>query len=267
MKALTQSVLAAAMLVAFPFAAAEACTINAWNGNTSAASGTSAAGPTTGQRRYSESCSLSATAGQFVTDNTPAAEATYQVRFYVFTGGTGKIFSATTANSNGGSEVFGVSYNGTAFTFSGASGVAPINAAPNRWYSVTATNVNGGSFSVSVQGNNAATATTGTGTAGTGLVESASLGLIGAGTGALQFDSFESVRSTTPIARLCRGDTNNDGARTIADAGRIRNEFLNPATSATSGQPDYDENGAVTIADAGLVQNLFLAGQGACPSS
>ena len=267
MKALTQSVLAAALLMALPFAAAEACTKNAWNGNTSAATGATAAGPVTGQRSYEGLCSVNATTGQFVTDNSPNAEATYQARFYVFTSGSGKVFSATTGEGNTGTEVVGVSYNGSQFTFSGATGVAPIAATAQRWYSVTLTHVSGGAFNVSVQGNNAATPTTGTGTSAAATVGSASLGFIGPGTGSFYVDAFESTRSTTPIARLCRGDTNADGSRTIADAGRVRNHFLNPATSATTGQPDYNEDGSVTIADAGLIQNLFLAGQGACPTS
>lgn len=255
MKALTQSVLAAAMLMALPFAAAEACNKNAWNGNTSAATGATAAGPSAGQRRYEGQCALGATTGQFVTDNTPNAEATFQARFYVFTGGNGKVFSATTADSNGGTEVVGVSYNGTAFTFSGATGVAPITAAPNRWHSVRLVHQSGGAFSVEVQGNNAAAPTTGTGTSASASVGSASLGFIGAGTGVFQVDSYESSRSTAPIARLCRGDANRDGTRNVVDVIQVRNEAAAPTVSITSGQPDFNEDGQINVSDVILIRN------------
>ena len=268
MKALTQSVLAAAMLMALPFASAEACNKNAWNGNTAAATGVIAAGPTTGQRAYSDSCSARAAPGQFVTDNTPNAETTYQARFYVYPGtGTGKIFSATTADANGGTEVVGVSYSGTAFTFSGATGVAPITAAPNAWYSVTLTHVSGGAFTVSVQGNGAASPTTGTGTSATASVGSASVGLIGTGTGTVDIDAFESTRSTTPIGRLCRGDTNADNLRNITDAIRTRGQFVSGGTTPAGGQPDINEDGAVNITDAIQIRNAFVSGQSACPAA
>jgi hypothetical protein len=263
---LTQSVLAAAMLMALPFAAAEACTINAWNGNTSAATGAVAAGPQTGQRTYEGICALRTTPGQFVTDDTPNAEATYTARFYFFTSGNGKIFSATTANANGGTEVVGVSYNGTAFTFSGATGVAPIPAAANAWYSVSFTHVSGGTFSVSVQGNGAATPTTGSGTSAAASVGSASLGFIGTGTGTSHVDAFESTRSATPIARLCRGDTNGDGVRNITDAIRDRNQFVSGGSNPAGGQADYNEDGVVNISDAIQIRNVFVGGQSACPS-
>lgn len=271
MKALTQSVLAAAMLMALPFASAEACNKNAWNGNTAAATAAIAAGPASApaQRRLEGSCSLGTSSGQFVTDDTPNAEATYQARFYVFTGGTGKVFSATTENGGAGTEVIGVSYNGTQFTFSGATGVAPITATAQRWYSVNVTHVSGQPFSVSVQGAGAATPVTGSGTSATATVGSASLGMIGTGTGTFQTDAFESTRSTTPIPRLCRGDTNGDSNRNIQDAIRIRNEFNNPSTSSTTGQPDYNEDGSVNIQDAIQIRNLFNSGaaNAACPTS
>lgn len=266
MKALTQSVLAAAMLVALPFAAAEACNKNAWNGNTSAATGAVAAGPANSpaQRRYSGSCSLGASAGQYVTDDTPSAEATYQASFYVFTGGNGKVFSATTANGGGGTEVVGVSYNGSQFTFSGPSGTTPIAAAPNAWYFVNVTHVSGGAFSARVIGNGSDTVGSSGGTSANATIESASLGFIGSGSGTFQVDEFNSVRSTTPVARLCKGDTNGDGVRNSVDGLRMRNESLG---IPTIGQPDINENGVVNSQDGLIARNLSLTGQGACPAS
>lgn len=257
MKALTQSVLAAALLMALPFAAAEACTKNAWNGNTAAATGALASGPAApvvAQRiaRYSEACALQTSAGQFVIDNTPNAEGTYRAQFYVYTSGTGKVFSATSANGGAGTEIVGVSFNGSAFTFSGATGVANVPAIGSRWYRVQVSHNTGGAFSAIVQGNGAAAPTTVTGTSATGTVESAVLGLLAGGAGATISDSFESTRSaTTVIPALCRGNANIAGAsantRDINDVTAIIAEINRTAFSA--GQPDFTEDGQVNIND------------------
>jgi len=260
MKALTQSVLAAAMLMALPFAAAEACTNNAWNGNTSAAAAGTAAGPAASQPRYKGLCSYqAATSNAFVTDDTPNAEATFQVRFSVFTGGSGKVFSATTENGNAGTEVIGVSYNGTAFTFSGATGVSPIPAASGRWHTLVLTHVSGQPFSVAVQGAGATTPTTGTGTSATATVGSASVGFIGTATGVTRIDEYESTRSTTPIPFLCRGDANNDGTRNVVDVIQVRNEAAAPTVSLTQGTPDFNEDGQVNVVDVIQIRNQAAA--------
>ncbi|MCG6117710.1 MAG: dockerin type I domain-containing protein [Aquimonas sp.] len=274
MKTVTTSILAAAVLMALPYASAEACNNSAWNGNTSAANSTTPAGPAsaTPQRRYGGLCSLQAAAsGGFVTDNTPSSEALYQARFYVFTpaGGTAQVFRTTTANANGGTQVFAVEFTGTSFTFPGSGAAAITGIQAGRWYGVEVTNnTTANTFAARVRGAGNNTVLTSNGTAAAGSVTSASLGFIsGTATGAVVVDDFESTRSATSIGFLCKGDTNADGVRTVADAGRIRNEFLNPTLAATTGQPDFNEDGAVTIADAGLVQTLFLSGQGACPTS
>jgi len=257
MKALTQSVLAAAMLVAFPFAAAEACSKNAWNGNTTAADGALASGPAAAvvaQRiaRYSEGCALQTSAGQFVIDNTPNAEATYRARFYVFTSGTGKVFSATTENGGAGTEVVGVTFNGSAFSFSGATGVGTVAAVGSRWYEIQILTQQNGAFSASVRGNGAASATTVTGTSANATVGSAVLGLLAGGVGNVIHDSFESTRSaSTAIPSLCRGNANVAGAsantRDINDVTAIIAEINRTAFSA--GQPDFTEDGQVNIND------------------
>src|SRR5689334_22522726 len=101
----SQSILALACLGLLGMASsANACSLLQWNG------GTSATAPTAGKPtdavavpRYSGICgSLSTATGQFVIDNTPATEAAYRVRFYVFTGiasGTATVFQALN-NSN-----------------------------------------------------------------------------------------------------------------------------------------------------------------------
>jgi hypothetical protein len=284
MKSMTKNLMAAALLMALPVGASFACTTTAWNGNTGAAAGAEAGGPvpaTGGFARYSGACALRTGTGEFVTDNTPGGtgsgtEAIYRARFYVLTSSTGsaKVFSATSADSNGGAEAVGVTYDAGAgsFTFSGVAAPAVTGIVANRWYSVELFhNTAGGSasFTASVAGNNGFTGSS-TGTASATAVGSASLGMISGGAGTLTVDEFESTRSAdTAIGRLCLGDTNADGVRNVTDAGRIRNEFLaatgGGSNNPTSGQPDVNENGAVTIQDAGLALAFFLGGQAACP--
>jgi len=270
MKAMTQSILAAALLLALPFAASAqaTCTKNAWNGNTGAATGALASGPElpTGNAnkiaRYSGKCAVRATTGQFVTDDTPSAEATYQARFAFYTGGSGKVFSATASNAGAGAEIVGVSFNGSAISFSGATGVATVPAVANRWYQVRFTHNNGGAFTASVKGNAAASATTVTGTSAAGTVGSASLGFIGAGTGSFNVDSFESTRSaTTPIAFQCRGNANaTDTIISLADRIAVNAEILGTAlgSSVASGQPDITEDGLVSLGDRLAINQIIL---------
>jgi hypothetical protein len=273
MKALTQSVLAAAMLMALPFAAAEACTKNAWLGNVSAAAGALASGPELPNGnvnkipRYSGKCAVASTTGQFVTDNTPSAEATYRARGYIYTGtGNGKFFSATASDDAAGAEIVGISFNGSVFTFTGPTGVATVPGVANRWYTFEFLHQSGGAFTATVQGAGATTGTTVTGTSATGTVGSAAFGFIGAGAGRYVIDEFESTRSaTTAIGRKCRGNAvATDTVISVADRVAMNNEILGQTTGVgvASGQPDTNEDGLVSVADRVLVNNLILTGQG-----
>lgn len=261
MKALTQSVLAAAMLMALPFAAAEACTINAWNGNTGAAPpATAAAGPSspTPVQRIAGVCGLLTAPGQFVTDNTPNNESAYnmQVYFRVPSTGSAKFFSATSANSNGGTEAFGVTVNGGVVSFSGVTGASTITGLQGgRWYRLSAQYTAGGAFAATVDGfGNFSGSSTG-GTAGATTITSASLGMLSGTAPNITVEEFTSTRSVaTPISPLCRGDANNSGGVSSADRGSITAE-LN-GTLAT-GFPDCNMDGAVTSADRGCITGLL----------
>lgn len=260
MKALTQSVLAAAMLLALPFAAAEACTINAWNGNTGAASGTTAAGPTspTPVQRIYGVCGLQATTGQFVTDDTPNAESNYNVQFYfrVPASGSSKFFSATSGNGNTGAEAFGVTVNGGVLSFSGVTGASNITGLQaGRWYRIAATYTAGGAFAATVDGfgNFSGSSTGGTATATT--IGSASLGMLSGTAPFQQVEEFNSTRSVaTPIAPLCRGDGNGSGGVSSADRGSVTAE-LNGTLAI--GFPDCNMDGAVTSGDRGCISGLL----------
>jgi hypothetical protein len=198
-----------------------------------------------------------------VTDNTPNAEAVYQARFAFYTGFNGKVFSATADNGGAGAEIVGVSFNGSAISFSGPTGVATVPAVANKWYQVLVRHNSGGAFSASVKGNAAAAATTVTGTSATGTVGSASLGLIGAGgTGTAIADTFESNRSaTTPIPFLCRGNANNsDTIISLADRLAANAEIIGGATGTgvAPGQPDINEDGLVSLADRLAINAIIL---------
>lgn len=284
MKSMTKNLMAAALLMALPVGASFACTTTAWNGNTGAAAGAAAGGvafPTGNASRfarYSGSCALKTDAGEFVTDNTPGGtgaggESVYRARFYVYTGSaagstgnTGKVFTATTADGNTGTEVVGVTFNGTAFSFSGATGVSTVPAVANKWYSIEVFHQSGGAFSATVQGNAATTPTTVTGTSAALSVGSASLGLI-TGTGTVLVDEFESTRSAdTAIGRYCRGNAapGTDLVISIADRIAINNEIIGASTgvNTSSRQPDFNEDGVVSIADRSGVNAIISASQG-----
>jgi hypothetical protein len=274
MNKITKSLLATALMAALPLSGAMACTINAWTGNPSA-SAPDAAGPAQGVARYSGVCALAADAGEFVTDNYPVAEGTYRARFYVLTSAvtsTAKIFSATSEDNGGGSEVLRVDLGsgGTSLTFfqNGAQVGSPITGlTAGKWYSVELfykTGAGNGSFSATVAGNVSFTgnipATTIT---ASGTIGSARLGFL-TGTGpAMRFDAFESTRSAdTAIGRLCRGDANGATPATInvSDRTTVNNEIL--GTSLGAGQPDCNEDGVINVSDRTCVNNLILAGTG-----
>ena len=96
----------------------------------------------------------------YVTDNNPGGEAIYRARFYVFTGRSGvKVFSATTADNGGGTEVIGVTFTGSAFQFAVNGAVVPDAAIPNavgggsnKWYSVELLYQASGAFQATVGG-------------------------------------------------------------------------------------------------------------------
>lgn len=276
MNKITKSLLATALMAALPLSGAMACTINAWTGNPSATA-PDAAGPAQGVARYSGICALSADAGEYVTDNYPAAEGTYRARFYVHTSavtGAATIFQATADDNGGGAEVLRVVLNtgGTSLSFfqNGAqvgSNVTGLTA--GKWYSVELFYKTGagnsGAFSATVAGNHsftggvAQTAITATGTIG-----SARVGFI-SGTGpAMRFDAFESTRSAdTAIGRLCKGDTSGDSALTIVDVTTIIQEAGGTGFLA-NGQPDASEDGAINVVDATTVIGWIGAGDDGC---
>ncbi len=274
MNKFTKSLMTAALLAALPLSGALACTTDLWDTTTAADAGNPKgrnSEPVT--KRYSGTCGLSvALAGSsFVTDNKPGSEAIYRARFYVFTGSAAnspKIFSASAADNNGGTEAFSIAITGgnaLAFTVNGTT-VPTVPVTTSKWYGVEVFYNASGQFTAKVRGAGQLTAgnasevtVTSAGNAGAVNVGSARLGVLNAAaqTTALAFDAFESTRSSdTPIGRLCPGDADGNNIVNVQDAIAAIDEFPANGIMAT-GQPDCDENGLVNSVDAGCAATRF----------
>lgn len=246
---------------------ASACSLSAW----SATAGTVVANQpdqSPSVARYAGLCAAQADAiGDFVTDNTPAGEASFRAQFYLFTGthsgGSARVFEARNA---GGTAMITVNYDGTNLIFgmngTGTTRTAAVTA--NRWYQVqlaweaSAT----GSLTIGLQGAGSDTpiavaAITGVNNS-SDRIDDARLGKIsGSGTGFINVDAYDSRRTTTP-ARLLRGDANGNGSINVGDAIAARNEALGGTLSP--GIPDCNENGGVNVGDAVCIRNIALGG-------
>jgi hypothetical protein len=271
---LSRKFLAGALIALLPLGSALACTTSAWLG-TPGANPTLAEDPDTNSatnnspdngavRRYSGQCGLqAAAAGQsWVGDNSPGGagggESIYRARFYVYTGQTGaQVFSATTADNGGGTEVIGITFNGSAFVFNvnGATVPSVTGVLPNAWYAVEFLYQANGAFSATVRGGGASaqTVVNSSVNAGALTVGSARLGQInaGSGTGNVLVDEFDSSRSAgTPIGRLCPADATGNRVLTVGDIAAITAERNG---TLAAGQPDCTENGTLTVGDIACV--------------
>ena len=259
---------------------ASACAISAW-GSATGLTGADTGEPAAGFKRYSGRCSLrvgDGTVPRFVQDNTPADEKSYRLRFYYFTSnitaGTATIFQA---RNTGGTNMIQVTHDGNQLSFTTNTGGAAQNVvvADNAYYSIelawaagTVAPATTGSMTGTVTGNSggAAAAVVAGIVNFTGLANSADsitdarMGVITGGATLatpVNFDEFDSRRTTNP-GRLVRGDANNSGTTTPADATAVLNEFNNGVINL--GQPDCGENGSVSPADATCVLNVFNNG-------
>ena len=271
-KVLLGAAVSAVLLFAAPMASA--CALSAWT----ATNGAIIAGQpndATPVSRLSGLCAARAAAiGDFVTDASPTGETTYQARFYYYTGnvtGARNVFEGRSA-AGASNLPIRVQHNGTSLIFntngSATTATAPVSA--NRWYAVElawAAGAGTGSLAITVTDAGtdtpSFTQTIGSVNNGSDTIEEARLGFIsGTGTGAANFDAFDSRRTTTP-GRLCRGDANNSGTRTGADATAVINEFVNGVLA--TGQPDANGNGQVVGSDASSIITAFLNTGSACP--
>ncbi len=225
--------------------------------------------------RYAGDCGMQVLAvGSYVTDARPQAESNYNARFFYYTGdrigGSADIFQALAAG--GGTPLIRVQHDGNVLTYSakGSGTTRTVTVQDNKWYAIELQWKSGaGTGSLGLRVTGAASDSPLSTPTITGLnnptdrVEDVRLGLIsGFGTGAVGFDEFQARRITQP-KRLCRGDANNDGMRTIADATVIVHEFTSGVLAA--GQPDCNEDGIVTTGDAVCVSALFVNNGPVCP--
>ncbi len=255
-----KTLLGAAIFSAVAFTGANACSISAWSATDSVGVVAANSGEAPAFSRYSGRCSLKATGAataKYVQDNTPTNATSYKSRFYVYTGST---LADTTAGGflflardGAGANLIRIALTGgnlkTTVTGSGAA-IADIPVVAGKYYSVELEWAQGAAapFSIKVQGANSSTPvirTTTTNNA-TGVLKDVRLGLSAGSTGTVFFDEYDSRRTTAP-GRLCRGDANNSGQISFADAQQIAAEI---GGALTVGQPDCNESGSVNFTDA-----------------
>jgi hypothetical protein len=237
----------------------EACSTDAWLGGTANIPGNGQAASPPPVPRYSGLCALSIT-GQAHVQSNFASDTRYRARFYVLDGltgaGTVEVFEAY-SDEAATTPLFKVSFNGSQFTFdaSDAGGNSAMAASANGWNIVEFDwNSDTGDFDYWVNADAGTDPATGSINSGAGTVEAVRLGApngFAGQTGYVNFDAFESHR-TTPVGALLVGDANNSGGISIADAVAILNELNG---TLQSGQPDCNENGGVTVADAVCLLN------------
>jgi hypothetical protein len=256
--------------------AAQACTLDAWDDNTSTAS---AGGPGEPNNfaRYSGLCAMqtvSATAGatpavlnngQAGATSGPGVEESMIARFYFIANGTGTAtLFQTYAEDAGTTPVYTVNYDSTSGNVTvvsedgGTNAVAPVSASKN-WHSVEVSWAQGGAINLWVDVDAEDDPANGTGTSGNAasVISAVVLGDVGATSTFTDiiFDSYES-RRTSAIGRLRVGDATGDDTVNIIDAISVVNE-INGTPSV--GQPDCTEDGAVNIIDAICIVNIINA--------
>ncbi len=265
---------AVAVALMFGAQAASACAITAWS------SATGLTGADTGEpgtfKRYSGRCGLrvpNASTPRFVTDTTPNNETSYRVRFYYFTGNIAGSTDIFQGRNGGGTNIIRVAHDGTQLSFfvNGVATAQNVTVADNAYYSIElawSAAAGSGAMTGTVTGNsgNAATSQVAGTFAFNNLsnaadnITEARMGLITGTptvTAPVFFDEFDSRRTQNPL-RLVRGDSNNSGTVTPADATAVINEFNNGVLGL--GQPDCNESGSVTPADATCALNVFNNG-------
>ncbi len=238
---------------------AQTCTIANWDaapGLSDANVGTQGAN----NRRYGGPCGLRVPGGTpaYVTDTTPASEDAYIARFYAFLDNAGSngvlLFSAD--------DQIQVWYNIPA---AGDLTLRVFDSVPSA-NDVTFENVGNGWHSIEFAWAASPTQQVAFAVNGTELtsdpidtseirITSAQMGDIeGTATGSIDFDDFDSRRSSRP-GRLLVGDANNSGGINIFDAVAVIDEFQSGIFA--SGQPDCNENGSINIFDAVCIIDIF----------
>jgi hypothetical protein len=285
--------IAFAGLALFAGSQAFACSTSLWGaGLTGGAGGAQSAlgGVVAGQpngggggtaTRYSGLCGLRATAvGAMVQDGSMASEATLKVRFYVhvnMTSGTPVVYRVGEgAPDAGGTPMISIQYNRTNQQFEAVNRTGTVStigaagsAVNNNFYHVHLSWTRAtGALDVVVQGAGSSTplpTANLTGFSAVGSAENyAQLGFVaGTGTGTLNFDAYESRRSTD-IVRLCRADANASNSISVADRAAVTAEI---GGTLAPGQPDANESGGVSVTDRAIITSLIGAGATCAPNA
>lgn len=267
----TTAGLALALGGVFAAQSAAACTLTLWNGGTSG--GVVAGQPDTDNiARYAGVCAMQVPGGavSYVQDNSPGGINRIVARFYVLNNlaaGQSAIIYRGFNNTSGAGALFTVRLesNGLVKLIDNASAVEVTQTSSTPWTSIEIDWTQGsgtGALSLSVNGQGPATAGS-LNNAGSAL-QSVRLGNLNSATGTVNFDAYESRRST-PVGRLCVGETTGDNNRTSDDFLEIFDEAASAGLTLSDGQPDFTEDGAITNDDVLGVFDLVANAAGACP--
>lgn len=247
-----------------------ACTVANWNGGNSG--NVTAGGPNAGSiARYSGICAMATPDGvtAWVQDDSPGGIDGIRARFYVLnglsasqsaivyrgfstTGGTGNLFTVR------------LDTDGNVRLIDNATATEVQQSSATEWTSIEIdwSQGNGdGVISLSVNGQAPATVNN-LNNSGQAL-QSVRVGNLLGASGILNFDAYESRRSTA-VGRLCVGDANGDAEINFFDISTVFEEVQSAQTILATGQPDVDENGQINFFD---VSAAFLEVQSAASCS
>lgn len=196
----------------------------------------------------------------WVQDDSPGGIERIRARFYAFSGNTADAVVYRGLNG-GGTEVFRVilQANGAVTLSSGGS---EVNASgnDNAWNSIEIDwNGTSGDLTLTMNGGTPQTTTF----TSPGLLSSVRLGNLDGAAGTMNFDAYES-RRTTEIGRLCRGNPDADGTRDINDLQVLFTELQTLGGTPAPGTPDANEDGSVGLPDLNVIFGFIQALQGDC---
>lgn len=266
---LGRAVVASAMIIGAALAApsAMACTLANWSSTSGSVVANNPNGSdgdppadTTNVARYSGSCGARMTGQGFVQDNNPGGISRIVARFYVLnelSGGSTAVYEGYSSTTGTGA-LFTVEMDdsGLVTLTDVATSQSVSQSSATNWASVEidfGQSAGDGFISLSVNGQ---TAVDQTGLSNSGsAIQSVRLGNLDGAAGALNFDAYESRRSTA-VGRLLRADGSGDEAINSSDLAILVNEL--GGSFLAQGQPDCNEDGTVNSQDISCLVNILL---------
>lgn len=241
---------------------AMACTVANWNGGNSG--NVTAGGPNSGGiARYSGICAMQTpdAATAWVEDNSPGGIDRIRARFYVLANNTSSA-DVYHGFAGDGTQLFRVLMraNGNV-TFVSGGEILTVAGVSGAWNSIEI-DWDAGSDQMTLIVNGG-TPSTSPFTSPGGTLSRVQLGNLNAATGMLNFDAYES-RRTTEIGRLCRGNPDADGTRDINDLQVLFTELQSLGGTPAPGTPDANEDGSVGLPDLNVIFGFIQSLQGDC---